>query len=65
MKDFNNSILNAGQPPKSVEIYLDSGNEGPDNDDLVQTQTVRDHILNFPNFVKGKNVFYYLDDGKY
>ncbi|KAG2375121.1 hypothetical protein C9374_010125 [Naegleria lovaniensis] len=62
-QDFNNRILNRPNVPQQLVIYLDSGNQGVDNDDVVQTQTVRDHILSFPSFTFGKNLYYYLDNG--
>lgn len=63
-QDFNNTILNNPKIPSGVNIYLDSGNKGEDNDDETQTIAVRNHILSFKQYFKyGQNVFYYLDDG--
>nr|CAG4719589.1 unnamed protein product [Naegleria fowleri] len=62
-QDFNNTILNRPNVPQQLVIYLDSGNQGVDNDDVLQTQTVRNHMLSFPSFTCGKNLYYYLDNG--
>lgn len=43
-EDFNNSVIPSAPPPH-VGMYLDSGDAGPDNDDVNQTQTVRDSML--------------------
>jgi len=61
-QDFNNTILRKEAPSHQV-FYLDSGNTGPDNDDVVQTQTVRDHMSHIPNFLNRNALYYYLDDG--
>jgi len=61
-EDFNMLILNSSMPQESIKIYLDSGNAGPDRDDVVQTRQVRDHIESL-GFVLNRTVFYYLDIG--
>ena len=63
LQDFNNTILNRPNAPSNIDVYLDSGNQGDGNDDVVQTRTVTQHILNFPQFYLNKNVHYYLDNG--
>lgn len=62
-QDFNNTILNRPYIPSNIDIYLDSGDSGDSNDDVVQTQTVTKHILSFPPFTLNQNVHYYLDKG--
>ncbi len=43
-EDFDNVILVKYPPPTLEEVYLDSGNAGPDNDDVEQTLRVRNRI---------------------
>lgn len=47
-QDFNASVLPrhaGGAYPSVTALYLDSGDAGPDNDDVTQTRTVRDSVL--------------------
>ncbi|EFC41786.1 esterase [Naegleria gruberi] len=62
-QDFNNTILNRPYTPSNINIYLDSGDSGDGNDDVIQTQTVTKHILNKGSFKLNQNVYYYLDKG--
>jgi predicted alpha/beta superfamily hydrolase len=64
-QDFNTTILNPNKytQPQNQVIYLDSGNAGMSNDDVVQTRTVRDHIETIKPYVLDNNLFYYLDEG--
>jgi len=61
-EDFNNVILVKNPPPDNLEVYLDSGNAGPDNDDEAQTIRVRNHIQSL-GYVMNQTLFYYLDNG--
>jgi len=61
-EDFNNVILVKNSPPNNLQVYLDSGNSGPDNDDVTQTITVRNHIQTL-GFKLNTTLFYYLDQG--
>eukprot|EP01119_Soliformovum_irregulare_P017486 TRINITY_DN5209_c0_g1_i2.p1 TRINITY_DN5209_c0_g1~~TRINITY_DN5209_c0_g1_i2.p1 ORF type:complete len:299 (+),score=66.18 TRINITY_DN5209_c0_g1_i2:283-1179(+) len=61
-EDFNNIVMMQSTPPQDTIFYLDSGNAGIDDDDVVQTQRVRDHFLK-DGFQMGSNLFYYLDNG--
>jgi len=59
--DFLNVILK--KPiPKSVYIYLDSGNAGEDNDDEQQTIDVRNQ-MEVLGFTLNTTLWYYLDNG--
>eukprot|EP00027_Filamoeba_sp_ATCC50430_P000952 CAMPEP_0168555228 /NCGR_PEP_ID=MMETSP0413-20121227/8214_1 /TAXON_ID=136452 /ORGANISM="Filamoeba nolandi, Strain NC-AS-23-1" /LENGTH=393 /DNA_ID=CAMNT_0008586047 /DNA_START=74 /DNA_END=1255 /DNA_ORIENTATION=+ len=61
-EDFNNIILPKYDAPSDVTFYLDSGDSGNSNDDVTQTQTVRDHMLQL-GYVANQTLFYYLDHG--
>eukprot|EP00026_Physarum_polycephalum_P012582 Phypoly_transcript_12904.p1 GENE.Phypoly_transcript_12904~~Phypoly_transcript_12904.p1 ORF type:complete len:355 (+),score=40.19 Phypoly_transcript_12904:86-1066(+) len=61
-EDFNGVILQKDSPPKQLEVYLDSGNAGPDNDDEAQTKTVLAHMQTL-GFTLGEDLWYYLDKG--
>jgi len=64
--DFNNTILTTKSSPlPDLTIYLDSGNTGPAQDDMVETMTVRDTIqaIGRGHYIMNKNLFYYLDKG--
>lgn len=64
-QDFDTTILVKNPRPdakwQSV-FYLDSGDQGPLQDDLVQTQTVLSHMQTL-GFTLNSNLFYYLDHG--
>jgi len=61
-EDFDRLIINASMPQYPIKIYLDSGNAGPDQDDVNQTRTVRNHLENV-GFILGENLYYYLQIG--
>jgi hypothetical protein len=67
-QDFNATVLVDVLPPVGLnadpanKLYLDSGNEGPGKDDVVETITVRSHLETFGMEI-GKNLYYYLDNG--
>jgi predicted alpha/beta superfamily hydrolase len=61
-EDFNGKVLNQVKP-KDVTIYLDSGDQGPSQDDKPQTIAVREHLLKMPGFKMNETLFYYLDRG--
>lgn len=71
-QDFNSTILerhSTGTYPPVAAIYLDSGDSGPDNDDVTQTQLIRDRLLGL-GFPYGNDTWsdtrvlgYYLDHG--
>ena len=46
----------------SVAVYLDSGDSGSGRDDLVETQTVRNHMQR-KGWSLDTDLFYYLDKG--
>lgn len=66
-EDFNNVILvdRSNPTPKLNALYMDSGTEGPGQDDKKETVTVRDHILHsWPDvYSLNHTLFYYLDVG--
>ncbi|KAL9641786.1 hypothetical protein ABK040_011772 [Willaertia magna] len=68
-QDFNTTILtnkNIRPPIKNnLKFYLDSGNEGEDQDGMLETKIVLNHFENFPNhlFELKRNLFYFLDRG--
>jgi hypothetical protein len=63
LQDFNNVILRKyPKPAEQIIFYLDSGNAGPDNDDVTQTITVRNHLLSL-GYVANSTLYYYLDNG--
>eukprot|EP00048_Salpingoeca_helianthica_P018008 m.240201 g.240201 ORF g.240201 m.240201 type:complete len:397 (-) comp23171_c0_seq1:24-1214(-) len=62
-EDFNNGVLvNASAARPDARFYLDSGNAGPDNDDVVQTHTVEQHFVRL-GYHLDDNLFYYVDQG--
>lgn len=69
-EDFNNTVIPDHAVPLGA-IYVDSGNAGPDDDDVVQTQTVRDHLesIGFPlqatadRSLGARSLGYYLQQG--
>jgi hypothetical protein len=61
-EDFDNTILVKYPKPSELYVYLDSGNAGPDNDDVNQTITVRNHMEDL-GFKLNSTLFYYLDNG--
>jgi predicted alpha/beta superfamily hydrolase len=61
-EDFDNIILPKYTPPTDVTFYLDSGDSGSSQDDVTQTQTVRNHMLQL-GYVYNQTLFYYLDHG--
>jgi len=62
-EDFNNVVLvQRSSPLPRLTVYLDSGNAGPSNDDVLQTQRVRDHIARL-GYTLNKNLYYFLDVG--
>lgn len=65
-ESFNNTILetppSVGPPHPDVVFYLDSGNAGPDNDDVVQTTTVFKHLL-ADGYTRNETVFHYVQPG--
>jgi len=61
-EDFDRLIINASMPQYPIKIYLDSGDAGPDQDDVNQTRTVRNH-LEHVGFILGENLDYYLQIG--
>jgi len=61
-EDFNNVVLNNTKVPPSLDAYLDSGNAGPDNDDVLQTIRVRNHMEKL-GFVLNETIWYFLDIG--
>jgi len=61
-EDFNNVILVKYDNAEGLDVYLDSGNSGPDNDDFNETLEVRNHFEEL-NYVINQTLFYYLDDG--
>ena len=48
--------------PTELEVYLDSGNAGPGQDDWTDTVAVRNHMLQ-KGFVLNETLWYYLDQG--
>lgn len=62
-QDFNNVILNRSTTPPNQVIYVDSGDSGQDDDDEMQTISVRDHFSRIKPYVININLFYYLDKG--
>ncbi len=65
-EDFNNTVLQHAPPvgpsKPDVVFYLDSGNAGPDNDDVVQTHTVFEHLKS-DGYVLNSTLFYYTQQG--
>jgi len=61
-EDFNNIIMAKPAASESVTFYLDSGDQGPDNDDETQTITVRQHMEQYGWKIE-QNLFYFLDEG--
>ncbi|KAJ5072162.1 putative conserved membrane protein [Anaeramoeba ignava] len=61
---LNNILVNFPNPLKnsSMNFYLDSGDQGDDQDDMVETQSVRDKMKSF-GYVLNDDLFYYLDKG--
>lgn len=61
-EDFNNVILAQSAVGKGTVFYIDSGNAGVDNDDVVQTHTVAEHVLAL-GWQLNTSLFYYVDQG--
>jgi predicted alpha/beta superfamily hydrolase len=65
-EDFNNTVLEhpppAGPAHPDVVFYLDSGNAGPDNDDVVQTHTVFEHLTS-AGYALNSTLYYYTQPG--
>uniref|UniRef100_A0A6B2LF31 Esterase n=1 Tax=Arcella intermedia TaxID=1963864 RepID=A0A6B2LF31_9EUKA len=62
-EDFLNTILTKPkQSPSNVLFYLDSGDSGPDNDDMTQTIAVTQKLQSL-GFTLNNNLFYFLDKG--
>jgi len=61
-EDFNHVILVDNPFPINTTFYLDSGNAGIDNDDVTQTQHVRNHMIEL-GFQMNNTIFYFLDQG--
>ena len=65
-EDFNNTVLEHAPPmgpaQPNVVFYLDSGNAGPDNDDVVQTHTVFEHLKS-DGYALNSTLFYYTQPG--
>lgn len=66
-QDFNSTILVQHAPPPGLRqgaltLYLDSGNQGPGQDDLTETLTVRAHLESL-GMSYDQDLFYYLDKG--
>jgi len=62
-EDFTNIVMSNPPAGNRTDLYLDSGDSGPGNDDELQTLKVLKHMTATYNFTIGENVFYYLDKG--
>jgi len=65
-EDFNNTVMehppSVGPATPDVIFYLDSGNAGPDNDDVVQTHTVFEHLKS-DGYQLNSTLYYYTQPG--
>ena len=62
-QDFLHAVMQSHSAPyNKVQIYLDSGNEGPGKDDVTETIAVREKMI-AQGYVLNQTVYYYLDPG--
>jgi predicted alpha/beta superfamily hydrolase len=65
-ENFNTNVLVQTPPPAKRGLqsmfYLDSGDSGPSNDDVKQTQRVLGHMQSL-GLSLNETLFYYLDQG--
>lgn len=63
-EDFNNDVMVQAKPPspKRTIFYLDSGDTGDLQDDLMQTIRVHDHMEKL-GWTSDEDLFYYRDHG--
>lgn len=61
-EDFNGIVMQKKPANKQNIFYLDSGNQGPGQDDIVQTTTVRKHMQQL-GWNLDFNLDQYIDQG--
>eukprot|EP01116_Phalansterium_solitarium_P013569 TRINITY_DN30962_c0_g1_i1.p1 TRINITY_DN30962_c0_g1~~TRINITY_DN30962_c0_g1_i1.p1 ORF type:complete len:371 (-),score=126.36 TRINITY_DN30962_c0_g1_i1:147-1259(-) len=60
--DYNDHILKSSPAPQSTIFYIDTGDEGPFEDDVQRQYQVRDHMLHL-GLREGQTLFFYHDQG--